>query len=106
MEQNKIYNQCREEAFKIICEENKTMHPVIVHVLNKEKLKQLTAELYAQKFADWIQPMDSSKDYILRSQLGWYAYHTRTVQVTNIGTTAQLHEKFVEENKGGENGNS
>ena len=99
--ENKIYQECREEAFRIICEKNKTMHPVIVHVLNKEELKQLTAEIYAQKFADWIQPSEYGKDYFMQGTDGWFTSTVNTTKITTIGTTAQLHEKFVEENKGG-----
>lgn len=99
--ENKIYQACREEAERIIREKNKDVHPVIVHVLNTDRLNQLTAELYAQKFADWIQPMEYGKDYFMQNTDGWFTSHVNTAETTHIGTTTQLHSKFVEENKGG-----
>ena len=67
--ENKIYQACREEAERIIREKNKDVHPVIVHVLNTDRLNQLTAELYAQKFADWIQPNDKYADYYINENM-------------------------------------
>jgi hypothetical protein len=89
--ENKIYQECREEAYQII--KNSMVHSL-------EELNQLTAELYAQKFADWIHLHDLDTDSIFVNSEGkWGTYHN------TIGTTAQLHSKFVEENKGGENEN-
>ena len=62
----------------------------MVHSL--EELAQLTAELYAQKFIEW-----GSKSNLTTIHGAW------CLNYKEIGTTAQLHSKFVEENKGGEN---
>ena len=66
-------------------------------MFSREDLDQLTAELYAQKFADWTQPVKQNETWYIRTGKEWEDSET----FTHIGTTAQLHEKFVEENKGG-----
>jgi hypothetical protein len=93
--ENKIYNQCREEAKKIVYERSAS---TTSHEHMSIEIHQLTAELYAQKFADWIQPKNGSKNYYYVTNKKWVSLNN-----TTIGTTSDLHEKFVEENKGGEN---
>ena len=94
--ENKIYQACREDAYKLLVKENPNS------IRFNEQLAQLTAELYAQKFADWIQPMDDSKPYYhVGEHEQWVQSGIGVHLHTPIGTTAQLHEKFVEENKGG-----
>ena len=96
--ENKIYQACREEA-KCILAEKRDKEGALM--FSREDLDQLTAELYAQKFADWIQPSEYGKDYFMQGTDGWFTSTVNTTEITTIGTTAQLHEKFVEENKGG-----
>ena len=91
MTKNKIYNQCREEAEKIVYERSAS---TTSHEHMSIEIHQLTAELYAQKFADWIQNNHIEND-CFSSEGVWIKFDD------HIGTTAQLHEKFVEENKGG-----
>lgn len=99
--ENKIYQQCRKEA-KCILAEKRDKEGALM--FSREDLDQLTAELYAQKFADWIQP-SGDKNYYNNAVRGgeyfWIITYTDTYDTDKIGTTAQLHEKFVEENKGG-----
>ena len=85
--ENKIYNQCREEVHLAYLQGE----------IEITQINQLTAELYAQKFADWIDSVGVAK-YPLTGE--WVLID----DMSTIGTTAQLHEKFVEEKKGGENG--
>ena len=107
MKQNKIYQQCREEAKKIIRDKYLLKFNTQYVGLYQDEINQLTAELYAQKFADWIQPNDKYADYYINENMkgsrGWIKSNIITFKetMTFIGTTAQLHEKFVEENKGG-----
>ena len=100
--ENKIYQQCREEAKEILRNKAKKANQKLI-IFNEEELAQLTAELYAQKFADWIQPIDEKKNYyqISFDLNQWVKIHSDRGPRDKIGTTAQLHEKFVEENKGG-----
>jgi hypothetical protein len=90
MEQNKIYNQSLEEAR----EQLRVKYNVPSVAKYESEINQLTAEIYAQKFADWIeQTMKVWNPYDKQ----WEAFASMEI----IGTTAQLHSKFVEENKGG-----
>ena len=102
MKQNKLYAQCREEAKKIIRDKYLLKFNTQYVGLYQDEINQLTAELYAQKFADWIQPKNFSNGYyeVNRFSKEWISYE-KGKENTPIGTTAQLHEKFVEENKGG-----
>ena len=96
MTENKIYQACREEAKKIVYERSAS---TTSHEHMSIEIHQLTAELYAQKFADWIE----------KTMKIWNPYDKRWEAFVNmdiIGTTAQLHDYFVEENKGGENENN
>lgn len=106
MEQNKIYQACREDAKEILRNEARKANQKLI-IFNEEQLNQLTAELYAQKFADWIQPMDIDKDFysvsVSNQEWEWKKTIAENFKHEFIGTTAQLHEKFVEENKGWEN---
>ena len=86
MEQNKIYQACRKEVLQKFFEEQGKN--------NEVEVCQLTAELYAQKFADWTNSVGVAK-YPLTGE--WVLID----DMSTIGTTAQLHSKFVEENKGG-----
>ena len=98
MKQNKLYQQCREEAKKIIRDKYLLKFNTQYVGLYQDEINQLTAELYAQKFADWTQPVKQNETWYIRIGKKWEESKT----FTPIGTTAQLHEKFVEENKGGD----
>ena len=100
--ENKIYQACREEAKKIIRDKYLLKFNTQYVGLYQDEINQLTAELYAQKFADWIQPKGDN-NYYVSGKDGWHKAFAGIAELTHIGTTAQLHEKFVEENKGGEN---
>ena len=97
--ENKIYQECREEAKKIIRDKYLLKFNTQYVGLYQDEINQLTAELYAQKFADWTQPVKQNETWYIRTGRKWEDSET----LTFIGTTEQLHEKFVEENKGGEN---
>ena len=98
MKQNKLYAQCREEAKKIIRDKYLLKFNTQYVGLYQDEINQLTAELYAQKFADWMHEKAINGDYYRnRSEPCEWIEDDFNI----IGTTAQLHEKFVEENKGG-----
>jgi hypothetical protein len=90
--ENKIYNQCREEAKEILRDKYKTEYVG----LYQDEINQLTAEIYAQKFIEW-----GSKSNLTTIHGAWCLNYKEI-----FSTTAQLHSKFVEENKGGENENN
>ena len=87
--ENKIYNQCREEAYQII-------KSSMVHSL--EELAQLTAELYAQKLLNM-----AAKVFLPTVASGEVKYWQKDYYQNKdyYYSTKEVHDYFVEENKGG-----
>lgn len=88
---NHKYQLARQEAIKRLAEK----YPKIIDfpsTLLIEELEELTCEIYAMKFADWLQPNSPIRDsYYAKVIESWVNY---SEGVKFIGSTSEVHELF------------
>lgn len=97
MTENKLYAQCREEAYKQFEQRFKDAQTItgkngVLEI--EDEWNQLTAEIYAMKLLDM-----TDKDnymYIRTVHNGWER-HRSFEDAKAIGTTQDLHDHFVRE---------
>ena len=94
MTENKLYQQCREEAKKIIRDKYLLKFNTQYVGLYQDEINQLTAEIYGMKLLDMSQSSDTNDTWFMRtSNDNW----TNSETFDDIGTTQQLHDHFVRE---------
>lgn len=93
MTENKLYAQCREEAYKQINEKQSIRNCSLFDGFKlMDELSQLTAEIYGMKLLD----MTADELYLKSLRNGW-ELHKVFEDLKIIGTTQQLHDHFVEQ---------
>lgn len=96
MTENKLYAQCREEAYKQFEQRFKDAQTItgkngVLEI--EDEWNQLTAEIYGMKLLDMSQPDNSIMWFAKGGDNNWRS----AVGDIVIGTTQDLHDHFVRE---------